>query len=233
MAPSIIDVAGPRLHARPVDGLSLIEVDSPQFLGARRLLKRAFDLVGALLLILVAFPVWLVVPLAIKLDDHGPVFFRQTRIGLDGKEFRMWKFRSMRVNADAELAALLKEQGVDGKPLFKIEGDPRITKLGAFLRKTSIDEFPQFFNVLGGSMSLVGPRPQVPAEVALYDRSATRRLLVKPGITGAWQVSGRSSLSWEESVRLDLGYVENWSMTRDLQILFRTVKVVLKRDGAY
>jgi exopolysaccharide biosynthesis polyprenyl glycosylphosphotransferase len=233
VAPSVVDVAGPRLHARPVDGLSLIEVDFPQFQGGRRFLKRVFDIVVSVVAIVALTPVWLIVPLVIKADDRGPVFFRQTRVGKDGEKFQILKFRSMRVNADAELKRLLEEQGTDGKPLFKVREDPRITRIGAFLRKSSVDELPQLFNVLGGSMSLVGPRPQVPAEVALYDAQASRRLFVKPGITGLWQVNGRSALSWEESVRLDLSYAENWSMMLDIQILFRTVKVVLKRDGAY
>jgi exopolysaccharide biosynthesis polyprenyl glycosylphosphotransferase len=216
-----------------VDGLSLIEVDFPQFQGGRRFLKRVFDIVVSVVAIVALTPVWLIVPLVIKADDRGPVFFRQTRVGKDGEKFQILKFRSMRVNADAELKRLLEEQGTDGKPLFKVREDPRITRIGAFLRKSSVDELPQLFNVLGGSMSLVGPRPQVPAEVALYDAQASRRLFVKPGITGLWQVNGRSALSWEESVRLDLSYAENWSMMLDIQILFRTVKVVLKRDGAY
>ncbi len=232
VAPSLIDVAGPRLHARPVDGLSLIEVDLPRIQGAKRLAKRIFDILASSMLIVVCLPIWVVVPIAITIDDRGPVFFRQTRVGRDGHEFRILKFRSMRVDAEAELARLLKEQGSDDTPLFKVKDDPRITRLGAFLRASSIDELPQLFNVLAGSMSMVGPRPQVPAEVALYDDAARRRLLVKPGITGQWQVSGRSSLPWEDAVRLDLSYVENWSMTLDTQILFRTVKVVFRRDGA-
>lgn len=232
VAPSLIDVAGPRLHARPVDGLSLIEVDLPRLQGAKRLAKRVFDIVASSVLIVVCLPIWVIVPIAIAIDDRGPAFFHHTRVGQDGREFQILKFRSMRLNADAELARLLKEQGSNDTPLFKVKDDPRITKLGAFLRASSIDELPQLFNVLAGSMSMVGPRPQVPAEVALYDDAARRRLLVKPGITGQWQVSGRSSLSWEDAVRLDLSYVENWSMTRDMQILFRTVKVVFRRDGA-
>ena len=233
MAPSIIDVAGPRRRMRPVDGLSLIEIDIPQFEGSKLFFKRAFDIVGSALLIALLLPMWLIVPLAIRVDDRGPVFFRQVRIGKDGHEFQIFKFRSMRVNADAELANLLQAQGTNVKPLFKVHNDPRITRLGAFMRSASIDELPQLFNVLLGHMSLVGPRPQVPAEVALYDDAAARRLYVRPGVTGLWQVSGRSQLPWEEAIRLDLSYVENWSMTLDLQILLRTVRVVLKRDGAY
>jgi len=178
------------------------------------------------------FAAWAVVPLLIRREDHGPIIFRQTRVGLDGKEFRIWKFRTMRVNADAELAGLLSEQGRSGKPLFKIDDDPRITRIGHFLRRSSIDELPQLFNVIGGSMSLVGPRPQVPKEVALYDETAARRLLVKPGLTGLWQVNGRSSLTWEEALRFDLFYVENWTPVMDLAILLKTVGVVLRREGS-
>lgn len=232
LAPSVVDVAGPRIHLRPVDGLSLVEVEMPRFDGAKLLLKRAFDLACSGVLLVLLLPVWILVPLLIWLDDRGPAFFRQTRVGLNGRNFAIWKFRSMRINADAELASLLAAQGTADKPLFKVEHDPRITKLGAFMRRTSIDELPQLFNVFNGTMSLVGPRPQVPAEVALYDNAAARRLFVKPGVTGLWQVSGRSNLTWEEAVRFDLFYVENWSLTGDIQILFRTIKVVFAREGA-
>lgn len=232
VAPAIVDIAGPRIHLRPVDGLPLMEVSAPRMDGLKLFVKRAVDIIASALLIVLFLPVWIVVPLLIKLDDRGPVFFKQIRIGQDGREFRIVKFRSMRVNADAELKKLLEQQGTADKPLFKVENDPRITKLGAFLRKSSIDELPQLFNVFGGSMSLVGPRPQVPAEVALYDEIASRWLIAKPGVTGLWQVNGRSKLSWEEAIRYDLYYVENWSLTGDLQILFRTIKVVLQKDGS-
>jgi exopolysaccharide biosynthesis polyprenyl glycosylphosphotransferase len=219
-----------------VDGLSLIEVDFPQFQGGRRFLKRVFDIVVSVVAIIALTPVWLIVPLVIKADDRGPVFFRQTRVGLDGREFRMWKFRSMRPDAEQVLARLkaeLEERDAGNVVMFKMKDDPRVTRVGRFLRASSIDELPQLFNVLGGSMSLVGPRPPLPREVETYEARVTRKFLVKPGITGLWQVNGRSALSWEESVRLDLSYAENWSMMLDIQILFRTVKVVLKRDGAY
>jgi exopolysaccharide biosynthesis polyprenyl glycosylphosphotransferase len=236
VAPSVVDVAGPRLHARPVDGLSLIEVDFPQFQGGRRFLKRVFDIAVSVVAIIALTPVWLIVPLVIKADDRGPVFFRQTRVGLDGREFRMWKFRSMRPDAEQVLARLkneLEERDAGNVVMFKMRDDPRVTRVGRFLRASSIDELPQLFNVLGGSMSLVGPRPPLPREVETYEARVTRKFLVKPGITGLWQVNGRSALSWEESVRLDLSYAENWSMMLDIQILFRTAKVVLRRDGAY
>ncbi|MBW3069372.1 sugar transferase [Actinomyces sp. 594] len=194
--------------------------------------KRAVDITGSALLIVVLAPVWLIVPLLVHRQDGGPALFKQTRVGLEGKDFQMWKFRTMRVNADAELEDLLREQNRLDKPLFKVENDPRITRLGGVLRRTSIDELPQLFNVLQGSMSLVGPRPQVPREVAMYDAVAARRLQAKPGITGLWQVSGRSSLPWEEAIRLDLHYVDNWTPLLDLKILCRTVKAVLTQEGS-
>ena len=196
------------------------------------MVKRSLDIVASVVLIALLAPMWVLVPVLIWRDDRGPAFFRQTRVGRDGRTFRIWKFRTMRVNADAELNTLLSEQGTGDKPLFKVTGDPRITRIGHLLRRTSLDEFPQLFNVLEGSMSLVGPRPQVPKEVELYDETAARRLLVKPGMTGLWQVSGRSSLSWEEALRLDLFYVENWTFLMDLKILLRTVKVVLTQEGS-
>lgn len=177
-------------------------------------------------------PLWIVIPALIRVGDHGPALFRQTRVGLRGREFRIWKFRTMRVNADAELTALLARQGTADRPLFKIDDDPRITRIGRFLRRASLDELPQLFNVLQGTMSLVGPRPQVPAEVELYDDVASRRLLTKPGITGLWQVNGRSSLPWEEALRFDLFYVENWSLSMDIRILFKTLRVVITQDGS-
>ncbi len=194
--------------------------------------KRIFDVTASALLIAALTPVWLVVPLLVHRQDGGPALFRQTRIGLNGQEFQMWKFRTMRVNADAELERLLREQNRLDKPLFKVENDPRITRLGRILRRTSIDELPQLFNVLQGTMSLVGPRPQIPREVAMYDAVAARRLRAKPGMTGLWQVSGRSLLPWEEAIRLDLFYVDNWTLLLDLKILCRTVKVVLAQEGS-
>jgi lipopolysaccharide/colanic/teichoic acid biosynthesis glycosyltransferase len=170
--------------------------------------------------------------LLVKLTDGGPIFYKQERVGLRGTTFKMLKFRSMQVNADIELNKLLSAQGTAGTPLFKIENDPRITPLGRVLRKYSLDELPQLLNVLGGSMSLVGPRPQREGEVALYDDAAHRRLYVSPGMSGLWQVSGRSNLSWDESIRLDLYYVENWSLMGDIVILFKTFKAVFASTGA-
>jgi exopolysaccharide biosynthesis polyprenyl glycosylphosphotransferase len=227
VAPALTDVAGPRIHARPAAGLPLVHVEFPTMDGYKRFLKRTFDLATSTVIIIVLAPVFIAVALAIKFDGRGPLFYRQTRVGLRGREFGMIKFRSMIADADDQLASLLDVQGTTDRPLFKVTNDPRITRVGRFLRKHSIDELPQLFNVFIGDMSLVGPRPQVAGEVALYDDDAHRRLLVKPGMSGLWQVSGRSLLSWEDSLRLDLYYVENWSFTQDLQILFRTVRAVV------
>ena len=232
MAPSLTDIAGPRVHTRPVAGMPFVHVETPRYEGADRFLKRAFDLVvsvGLLVLLLVPLSVAM---LLIVLTSKGGVFFAHERIGKHGRPFKMLKFRSMVADADARLESLLKAQGTIDRPLFKIDNDPRITPVGAFLRRYSIDEIPQLVNVLRGEMSLVGPRPQVAKEVALYDRAAARRLFVKPGMTGLWQVGGRSNLNWEESLRLDLYYVENWSLTADLSIMARTVRAVLAKDGA-
>lgn len=227
VAPSLTDVGGPRIHTRPVAGLPLIHVETPRYEGRKRFSKRAFDILGSGLILLVASPILLVVALLVKLTSPGQVLYRQERIGLNGEPFYMLKFRSMRVNADAELAALLDQQGTSGRPLFKVKNDPRLTRVGATLRKFSLDEFPQLFNVFRGDMSLVGPRPQREGEVALYDSAAKRRLIVQPGMTGLWQVSGRSALSWEDAIRLDLYYVENWSLTGDVIILWRTIRAVV------
>lgn len=226
LAPSILDIAGPRIHTRPVAGLPLIHVETPRFSRAQRLIKRSFDLASSALLVLMLSPVLIALAVLVKMSSNGPVLYRQERIGHHGETFQMLKFRSMRQGADAELAALLAAQGTSEQPLFKIKNDPRITPIGHILRKYSLDELPQLFNVLGGSMSLVGPRPQIAAEVALYTDAARRRLLARPGITGLWQVSGRSSLDWDQTVRLDLYYVENWSFLGDISILMRTVKAV-------
>jgi exopolysaccharide biosynthesis polyprenyl glycosylphosphotransferase len=228
----LADVAGPRISLRPMDGLPLIHVKIPHFEGGAHALKRGMDILVsslALIPVILAAPV---IALAIKLDDRGPVFFRQTRIGRDGREFGMLKFRTMRTTAELELHALQAANEGSG-PLFKLRKDPRITRVGAVLRKFSLDELPQFVNVLRGEMSVVGPRPPLPREVEAYDGTVYRRLYIKPGITGLWQVSGRSDLSWDESVRLDLRYVENWSVMSDLMIMWRTVKVMARPKGAY
>lgn len=232
LAPALTDVAGPRIHTQPVAGLPLIHVSTPKLTGGKKVAKRAFDITIAGTLLLCLAPMFLILALLIRVTDPGPVFYRQERIGLRGTTFNMLKFRSMKVNADAQLQALLLAQGAGNQPLFKIEDDPRITPLGKILRKYSLDELPQLLNVLGGSMSLVGPRPQREGEVALYDDAAHRRLYVSPGMSGLWQVSGRSNLTWEESIRLDLYYVENWSLMGDLVILFKTFKAVFASTGA-
>lgn len=233
LAPALTDVAGPRIHTQPVAGLPLIHVSTPKLTGAKKLAKRSFDLIVAGVLVAILSPLLLLLALSVKLADGGPVLYRQERIGLNGNAFRMLKFRSMKVDADAQLQSLLAAQGSDSSPLFKVTNDPRITPLGRVLRKYSLDELPQLFNVLGGSMSLVGPRPQREGEVALYDDAAHRRLYVSPGMSGLWQVSGRSNLSWEESIRLDLYYVENWSLMGDFIILFKTFKAVFASTGAF
>lgn len=232
LAPALTDVAGPRIHTQPVAGLPLIHVSTPKLTGGKKVAKRTFDIFVASFLVLCLSPVFLVVSLLVRFTSDGPVFYRQERVGLRGTSFRMLKFRSMRVNADAELRELLQMQGTSETPLFKVDNDPRITPIGRVLRKYSLDELPQLLNVIGGSMSLVGPRPQREGEVALYDDAAHRRLYVSPGMSGLWQVSGRSNLSWEESIRLDLYYVENWSLMGDVVILFKTFKAVFASTGA-
>ncbi|WP_460366466.1 sugar transferase [Actinocorallia lasiicapitis] len=231
VAPALMDVAGPRISIRPVAGLPLLHVDHPELAGSRHLLKAAFDRSVALAVLLLVGPLMGAVALAIRLTSQGDALFRQVRVGRNGREFVVLKFRTMVENAEALKQDLINES--EGG-LFKIRQDPRITKVGAFLRRHSLDELPQLFNVLRGDMSLVGPRPPLLEEVASYgDGDVRRRLVVKPGMTGLWQVSGRSDLSWEESVRLDLRYVENWSLALDLQIMWKTWSAVIKGSGAY
>jgi exopolysaccharide biosynthesis polyprenyl glycosylphosphotransferase len=232
VAPGVVDVAGPRLQVRPVAGLPLLHVDKPQYRGAGKFGKHAVDAIGAGLAILLLSPVMIVIALLVRLTSPGPVFYRSERIGLNGEPFGMLKFRSMRRDADKVRISLLDLNQGSG-PLFKMRDDPRVTPLGRVLRRFSLDELPQLFNVLTGQMSIVGPRPPLRDEVQTYSDMVQRRLLVKPGITGLWQVSGRSDLSWEESVRLDLYYVENWSLFQDLVIVWRTVSAVLAKTGAY
>nr|MDT0658388.1 sugar transferase [Micromonospora sp. DSM 115978] len=232
LAPALTDVAGPRIHTQPVAGLPLIHVEAPEFRGARKLIKGFVDRALSLAALTIASPVLLLIALVIKLDSKGPVIFRQIRVGQGGREFGVYKFRTMVVNADALLAELAVRNETDGL-MFKMRDDPRITRVGRYLRRWSIDEVPQLANVLFGHMSLVGPRPPLPSEVARYDGDVARRLLVKPGMTGLWQVSGRSDLSWEDGIRLDLYYVENWSLAADLTILWKTIGAVLGSRGAY
>lgn len=228
----LAEVAGPRISLQQIDGLPLIKVQIPTFEGGKHAIKRAFDIFVSSLALLVIGVATPFIALAIYIDSPGPVFFRQLRVGRDGQTFRMVKFRSMKTSAEQDLAAL-KAQSDGNGVLFKMKDDPRVTRVGRILRKFSIDELPQFFNVLVGDMSIVGPRPPLPSEVMTYNGEVFRRLYINPGITGLWQVSGRSDLSWDESVRLDLRYVENWSIMNDLMIMWRTVKVMLQPSGAY
>ncbi|QAY69146.1 sugar transferase [Xylanimonas protaetiae] len=229
----LADVAGPRITVTPAAGVSLLHVDAPQFAGPKFWAKAVMDWTGAALLTVLLSPVLAVVAVAVKVTSPGPVFFRQSRVGRGGRAFPMLKFRSMVVDAEAHVAALA-QQGNDGAGvLFKQRNDPRVTGVGRMLRRYSLDELPQLFNVLAGQMSLVGPRPPLPAEVSRYEARMRRRLLVKPGLTGLWQVGGRSDLSWEETVRLDVYYAENWTPFGDLMILARTAKAVFGGAGAY
>lgn len=228
LAPSIADIAGPRIHMRPVLGLPLIHVETPRFSLGQTFGKRMTDLVLALVGIVVISPVLGVLAIAVRLSSPGPVLFRQTRVGHNGREFTMLKFRTMVDGAENLLGTLeARERDAGNEVLFKLRNDPRVTGVGRWMRRFSLDELPQLFNVVGGSMSLVGPRPPLPREVELYSDHVHRRFLVKPGITGLWQISGRSTLSWEDSVRLDLSYVENWSFAGDLTILAKTAKAAL------
>jgi exopolysaccharide biosynthesis polyprenyl glycosylphosphotransferase len=233
VAPRLAEVAVPRMHLQAIGGVPLLHIDEPEFTGLRRVAKGLLDVGLATLALVVLAPVMIAVAIAVKVSSPGPVLFRQERIGKDSAPFRMAKFRSMYTDAEARLADLAEANQHQAGPLFKMRHDPRVTPVGAFLWAFSLDELPQLFDVLRGKMSLVGPRPPLPREVAAYEQEAYRRLLVKPGITGLWQVSGRADLSWADSVRLDLSYVENWSLGLDLSIIARTVVAVLARRGAY
>ncbi|WP_374101170.1 sugar transferase [Antrihabitans sp. YC2-6] len=232
VSPGVVDVAGPRLVMRPVAGLPLIHVDKPTYRGTKRFGKTIFDVCFAVFALILSAPILLLTALAVKIDSRGPVLYRSERVGMGGKTFGMLKFRSMVDGADQQLDDLM-EQNEGAGVLFKMRDDPRVTRVGRIIRKLSIDELPQFINVLKRDMSVVGPRPPLRREVEDYDGEVRRRLLVKPGVTGLWQVSGRSVLSWEESVRLDLSYVENWSTVGDLLIIVKTVRAVVAGWGAY
>jgi exopolysaccharide biosynthesis polyprenyl glycosylphosphotransferase len=231
VAPQLTDIAGPRVHIRPVEGLPLLYVDEPTLSGLGWLVKNMIDRVVALAGLVVGLPLFIAVAIAIRISDPGPVFFRQARVGREGRTIRVWKFRTMYADAEDRVAELKDLNETDGL-LFKIRDDPRVFPVGRFLRASSLDELPQLINVLIGDMSLVGPRP-LPAEDGDFLGDVRRRLLVRPGITGLWQVSGRSDLSWDDAVRLDLYYVDNWSLVLDLNTLWRTIGVVLRRKGAY
>jgi exopolysaccharide biosynthesis polyprenyl glycosylphosphotransferase len=233
VAPGVMDVAEGRLVMRPVAGFPLLHVEKPQYQGAKSFQKRAFDFCFALAALVGTSPLLIASAIAIKLSSKGPVFYPSERIGLDGKPFTMLKFRTMVDGADTQVQQLLALNESDGGVLFKIREDPRITPVGRILRRLSIDELPQFINVLRQDMSVVGPRPPLPREVLQYNGDVKRRLLVKPGVTGLWQVNGRSDLPWDESVRLDLSYVDNWSMASDFLLIAKTLKAVVSSDGAY
>jgi exopolysaccharide biosynthesis polyprenyl glycosylphosphotransferase len=232
LASRLTDVAGPRIHFRPVEGLPLIHVEIPQFEGGKHILKRMLDIAVSGIALLVLMPVMIVAGIAVRLDSPGRALFMQERVGRNGTTFRMFKFRSMVQDAEARLATLTTANEGAGV-LFKLKADPRVTRVGRILRKYSIDELPQLWNIFVGDMSLVGPRPPLRREVDGYETHVHRRLYIRPGLTGMWQVNGRSDLSWEESVRLDLYYVENWSLTGDIIILWRTLRVLIHPTGAY
>lgn len=232
---NVLDVVGPRLQLRPIAGMSIIEVMEPEFEGINRLLKRLIDLLIGSIALLFSIPIFIFVAYQIKAFDKGPIFYTQFRVGKNGKYFKILKFRSMKIESEKQSSQINipSSERAGNEILFKIKDDPRVTKPGRWLRKTSIDELPQLLNVLSGSMSLVGPRPPLPSEAESYEAHVHTKFMVKPGITGLWQVSGRSDLSWEESVRADLSYVQNWSIFADLIILWRTIKVVISGRGAY
>lgn len=233
VSPGLIDIASQRLVMRPVSGYPLIHVQKPQYEGAHRFEKRAFDFCFALAALVATAPILVCAAIAIKLTSRGPICYAVERIGLDGRPFTMLKLRTMVADADDQLHTLTDQNESPGGVLFKMRDDPRITPIGKILRGYSLDEIPQFLNVLKNDMSVVGPRPPLSTEVETYNREVKRRLLVKPGVTGAWQVSGRSDLSWADSVRIDLSYVENWSMAGDLVIILKTLRAMLSRRGAY
>lgn len=233
VAPSLVDVAGGRIHMRPMAGLPLLHVEQPELTGIRRVVKATVDRSLAAGATAILLPILIAVGLLIRVTSPGPALFRQRRVGRAGREFTMLKFRTMSAGAETSVIDLTDQNIHDGGPLFKVAADPRVTRVGHGLRRFSIDELPQLLNVLRGEMSLVGPRPPLPSEVVRFGEDVHRRFLVKPGLTGLWQVSGRSNLSWDESVRLDLHYVENWSLALDASILTRTVGAVLSRRGAY
>jgi exopolysaccharide biosynthesis polyprenyl glycosylphosphotransferase len=232
VAPVLMEVAGPRLNVSGVLGMPLLRVTAPMFTGGRRLVKEVVDRFASAFLLTLLAPLLLLVAIAIKINDRGPVIYRQSRIGRNGQAFTMLKFRTMVTDAD-KVRQQLESVNEGAGPLFKMRKDPRITRVGTLLRRYSLDELPQLFNVLSGRMSLVGPRPPLPEETKKYAADARRRLLVKPGLTGLWQVSGRSDLSWNESIKLDLRYVEDWSLALDMVILWKTVRAVAVGAGAY
>jgi len=232
LATRLADVARSRIAFERTDGLALTHVSLPRFDRSTMRTKRLLDVVVALVALVPIAMITPIIALLISMDTPGGVFFKQRRIGRDGREFNILKFRTMTATAEADRAAL-EALNEGAGPLFKMKDDPRVTRVGAVLRRFSLDELPQFWNVLRGDMSVVGPRPPLPDEVRDYDGQVYRRLYVPPGITGLWQISGRSDLTWDQSVRIDLHYVENWSVMTDLGIILRTAAVMVRPKGAY
>jgi exopolysaccharide biosynthesis polyprenyl glycosylphosphotransferase len=233
VAPALLDVAGPRISVRPVSGLPLLHVEEPELSGLRKVMKATVEWLFATAAFLLVLPLLILLAIIVRLDSQGAPLFRQTRIGKNGHAFTVYKIRTMRADAESLLDSLREQNESTDGLLFKIRDDPRITRVGVFLRKWSLDELPQLWNVVRGDMALVGPRPPLPGEVAQYGAEVARRLLVRPGITGLWQVSGRSNLSWDDSVRLDLYYVENWSLALDAMIVWKTLFAIFRQEGAY
>jgi exopolysaccharide biosynthesis polyprenyl glycosylphosphotransferase len=233
VAPALLDTAGPRISVRPVAGVPLLHVEEPELSGPRQWMKATVEWLLATVAFVLLAPVLVALAVIVRADSAGAPLFRQTRVGRGGREFTVYKLRTMRADAESLLDSLREHNEAGDGLLFKIRADPRVTRVGAVLRKFSLDELPQLWNVVKGDMALVGPRPPLPGEVAQYGPEVARRLLVRPGITGLWQVSGRSNLSWDDSVRLDLYYVENWSLALDAMIIWKTLFAILGRDGAY
>jgi exopolysaccharide biosynthesis polyprenyl glycosylphosphotransferase len=233
VAPALLDVAGPRISVRPVAGLPLLHVEEPELSGVRQVMKTFVEWMFATIAFLLILPLLVVLAIVIRIDSQGAPVFRQTRVGKHGREFTVYKLRTMRADAESLLESLREQNEAADGLLFKIREDPRVTRVGRALRRWSIDELPQLWNVVRGDMALVGPRPPLPGEVAQYGPEVARRLLVRPGITGLWQVSGRSNLSWDDSVRLDLYYVEKWSLALDAMIVWKTVFAIFRKEGAY
>jgi exopolysaccharide biosynthesis polyprenyl glycosylphosphotransferase len=233
VAPALLDAVGPRIAARPMTGLPLLQMDEPELSGPRQALKATVEWAFATVAVILMIPVYLALAAAIRIDSKGSAVFRQTRVGRRGNEFTVYKLRTMYADAEERLEALRAHNDAVDSLLFKMRDDPRVTRVGKILRRWSLDELPQLWNVVRGDMALVGPRPPLPSEVSRYDQEIARRLLVRPGITGLWQVSGRSDLSWKDSIRLDLYYVENWSLSLDALIVWKTVFAVFRRHGAY
>jgi exopolysaccharide biosynthesis polyprenyl glycosylphosphotransferase len=233
LSPNVMDVAGSRINVQITAGVPMLHIDAPEFGGVARVVKTVFDRSAAMLGLIIISPVMLAIAIAVRVTSPGRAVFRQERVGKGGSTFTMYKFRSMREDAEQVLEDVAEKNKHDGGPMFKATEDPRVTKVGSFIRRFSLDELPQLWNVVKGDMALVGPRPPLPREVSQYDDTAHRRLLVRPGLTGLWQVSGRSDLTWEESVRLDLYYIDNWSVVSDIAILGRTGSAVINGKGAY